>query len=187
MQDGYNSVMRYVKNNFFDGDRQDSFDILTGAWVAKRGGIPPLTDTRPLLMRAVSCSSLAIRDLQADVQMPYILAFALSMVFCALTLPRTSGLSSPSSPPVSSRDSQLITILGLSVTSFLFVWFAMAIFSGTYIWGNVRSSCHTFPLRARANSIFRVSRMSRGPASTRPLRSCSIPVPGRTASSAEGE
>jgi hypothetical protein len=46
--------MRYVKNNFFDGDRQDSYDILTGAWVAKRGGIPPLTDTRPLVMRAVS-------------------------------------------------------------------------------------------------------------------------------------
>jgi hypothetical protein len=50
--------MRYVKNNFFDGDRQDSYDILTGAWVAKRGGIPPLTDTRPLIMRAVSNSSL---------------------------------------------------------------------------------------------------------------------------------
>jgi hypothetical protein len=48
--------MRYVKNNFFDGDRQDSYDILTGAWVAKRGGIPPLTDTRPLVMRAVSVS-----------------------------------------------------------------------------------------------------------------------------------
>ena len=50
--------MRYVKNNFFDGDRQDSYDILTGAWVAKRGGIPPLTDTRPLVMRAVSNSPL---------------------------------------------------------------------------------------------------------------------------------
>jgi hypothetical protein len=49
--------MRYVKNNFFDGDRQDSYDILTGAWVAKRGGIPPLTDTRPLVMRAVSLST----------------------------------------------------------------------------------------------------------------------------------
>jgi hypothetical protein len=50
--------MRYVKNNFFDGDRQDSYDILTGAWIAKRGGIPPLTDTRPLIMRAVSPSFL---------------------------------------------------------------------------------------------------------------------------------
>ena len=53
LQDGVNSVMRYIKNNFFDGDRQDAFDILTGAWVAKKGGIPPLTDTRPLLVRSV--------------------------------------------------------------------------------------------------------------------------------------
>ena len=58
--------MRYVKNNFFDGDRQDSLDILTGAWVAKRGGIPPLTDTRPLLMRAVSWRVRLIARLQAD-------------------------------------------------------------------------------------------------------------------------
>lgn len=56
LQDGVNSVMRYVKNNFFDGDRQDAFDILTGAWVARRGAIPPLSDTRPLVMRAVSRS-----------------------------------------------------------------------------------------------------------------------------------
>jgi hypothetical protein len=62
LQDGYNSVMRYVKNNFFDGDRQDSYDILTGAWVAKRGGIPPLTDTRPLLMRAVSSIWLHVSE-----------------------------------------------------------------------------------------------------------------------------
>lgn len=70
LEDGYKSVVRYIRNNFFDGDRQvshscrgrvkhlteeqDGFDILTGAWVAKRGGIPPLTDTRPLLMRSVS-------------------------------------------------------------------------------------------------------------------------------------
>ncbi|KAK4688764.1 phosphatidylinositol 4-phosphatase, partial [Tremellales sp. Uapishka_1] len=99
LQDGYNSVMRYVKNNFFDGDRQDGFDILTGAWVAKRGGIPPLTDTRPLLMRS----------------MPYILAFALTMIFAAIALPRTSDLS---------------------IYSFLFLWLSLAFFSGSYIWGN---------------------------------------------------
>lgn len=33
---------------------QDAYDIITGGYVAKRGGIPPLTDTRPLIMRAVS-------------------------------------------------------------------------------------------------------------------------------------
>ncbi|WVQ86222.1 hypothetical protein IAT38_008390 [Cryptococcus sp. DSM 104549] len=99
LQDGVKSVVRYIRNNFFDGDRQDSFDIITGAWVARRGGIPPLTDTRPLLMRA----------------MPYVLAFALTMIFAAITLPRTSELS---------------------IYSFLFLWVALAFFSGSYIWGN---------------------------------------------------
>lgn len=33
---------------------QDAFDIITGGYVAKKGGIPPLTDTRPLIMRTVS-------------------------------------------------------------------------------------------------------------------------------------
>ena len=54
LQDGYCSLLRYFKNNFSDGDKQDAFDILTGAWVARKGGIPPLTDKRPLLMRSVS-------------------------------------------------------------------------------------------------------------------------------------
>ncbi|KAL7420895.1 Phosphoinositide phosphatase sac1 [Cryptotrichosporon argae] len=99
LADGYNSVMRYIRNNFFDGDRQDAFDLLTGAWVAKKGGIPPLTDTRPLVMRS----------------MPYVLAFALTMVFAAITLPRTSDLS---------------------IYSFLLLWFFLAFVSGSYIWGN---------------------------------------------------
>ncbi|WRT70889.1 uncharacterized protein IL334_007888 [Kwoniella shivajii] len=99
LQDGYKSVMRYIRNNFFDGDRQDAFDILTGAWVARRGGIPPLTDTRPLLMRA----------------MPYVLAFAVTMILAALTLPRTSDLS---------------------IYSFLVLWVFLAFFSSSYIWGN---------------------------------------------------
>ncbi|KAK8850705.1 hypothetical protein IAR55_004625 [Kwoniella newhampshirensis] len=99
LEDGYKSVMRYIRNNFFDGDRQDAFDILTGAWVAKRGGIPPLTDTRPLLMRA----------------MPYVLAFALTMILAAVTLPRTSDFS---------------------IYSFLILWLFLAFFSGSYIWGN---------------------------------------------------
>lgn len=54
LQDGYKSIMRYVRNNFLDGDRQDAYDILTGAWVAQKGGIPPLTDTRPVIIRSVS-------------------------------------------------------------------------------------------------------------------------------------
>nr|ODN99773.1 inositol/phosphatidylinositol phosphatase [Cryptococcus depauperatus CBS 7855] len=100
LEDGFKSIMRYIRNNFYDGDRQDAFDILTGAWVAKRGGIPPLTDTRPLLMRA----------------MPYVLAFALTMIFAAVALPRTSAEH--------------------SIYSFLLIWLFLAFFSGNYIWGN---------------------------------------------------
>ena len=39
---------------------QDAYDIITGAYIAKRGGIPPLTDTRPLVMRAVYLLSLPV-------------------------------------------------------------------------------------------------------------------------------
>lgn len=31
------------------------------------------------------------KEERADDQMPYVLAFALAMIFCAITLPRTSG------------------------------------------------------------------------------------------------
>ncbi|KAH8921990.1 hypothetical protein BT69DRAFT_1298288 [Atractiella rhizophila] len=37
IQDGNNSVQRYLKNNYFDGPRQDAFDLITGNWVAGRG------------------------------------------------------------------------------------------------------------------------------------------------------
>lgn len=95
LQDGYNSVLRYIKNNYFDGDRQvsldttnvvtdvqDAYDLITGAWVAQRGGIPPLTNTQPLLVRS----------------MPYVFVFALTMIFAALTLPRSSGMFLTSTP-----------------------------------------------------------------------------------------
>ncbi|GMK56462.1 hypothetical protein CspeluHIS016_0303020 [Cutaneotrichosporon spelunceum] len=77
LQDGVNSVMRYVKNNFFDGDRQDAYDLVAGAYVVRRGGIPPLSDMRPLLLRS----------------MPYMFVFALTMILAAVTLPRTSEWS----------------------------------------------------------------------------------------------
>ncbi|KAG7558217.1 hypothetical protein FFLO_02870 [Filobasidium floriforme] len=73
-QDGVNSVMRYVKNNFFDGSRQDAYDVLTGAWVARRGAIPPLSDTRPFLTR----------------MMPYVLGFAMFMIACGIVLPKAT-------------------------------------------------------------------------------------------------
>lgn len=73
-EDGYNSVMRYLKNNFLDGARQvrntvhpscsgmlnirsskDAFDLMTGAWFPRRGWNPAtlVIDSRPLIIRAV--------------------------------------------------------------------------------------------------------------------------------------
>lgn len=44
-----NSLTRYVKNNFFDGKRQDAYDLFTGAWdpVSQT----PYVDERPWLVR----------------------------------------------------------------------------------------------------------------------------------------
>ena len=66
--------------------------------------------------------------------MPYVLAFAVAMIFAALTLPRTSGecLALFSLPATDKR-----LYADLSIYSFLFLWLALAAFSGSYIWGNV--------------------------------------------------
>ncbi|KAI0762688.1 SacI homology domain-containing protein [Fomes fomentarius] len=79
LEDGLNSVMRYLKNNFFDGARQDAFDLMTGAWWPRRGWNPStlVVDRRPLIIRAP----------------PYILLFSLFMICAGLTLPRTSDYS----------------------------------------------------------------------------------------------
>lgn len=38
LQDGINSAMRYIKNNFLDGPRQDAYDLVTGTWQPSRKG-----------------------------------------------------------------------------------------------------------------------------------------------------
>ncbi|KAI0080005.1 hypothetical protein K474DRAFT_1616227 [Panus rudis PR-1116 ss-1] len=79
LEDGYKSVMRYLKNNFFDGARQDAYDLMTGAWIPKRNWSPStlVRDRRPLLIRA----------------MPYVLWFSVFMILAGLTLPRSSDYS----------------------------------------------------------------------------------------------
>ncbi|CAO1636460.1 unnamed protein product [Parajaminaea phylloscopi] len=73
LQDGVNSVTRYVKNNFFDGPRQDAYDLFTGAWTPAKG----VSGTK---------RSLVIRSV------PYVLAFSFFMILSGLILPhRTPG------------------------------------------------------------------------------------------------
>ncbi|KAI5115288.1 hypothetical protein M0805_006227, partial [Coniferiporia weirii] len=79
VEDGMNSVMRYLKNNYFDGPRQDGFDLFTGNWTP-RSAVAAGTiwlDTRPLPIRS----------------MPPLASLALFMICAGLTLPRTSDYS----------------------------------------------------------------------------------------------
>ncbi|BGP26710.1 Phosphoinositide phosphatase sac1 [Rhodotorula toruloides] len=52
LQDGINSLIRYIKNNFLDGPRQDAYDLVTGTWVPKKGEELGWTDKRELAVRA---------------------------------------------------------------------------------------------------------------------------------------
>ncbi|KDN45490.1 hypothetical protein RSAG8_04814, partial [Rhizoctonia solani AG-8 WAC10335] len=77
-RDGINAVMRYLKNNYFDGPRQDAFDLMTGSWVARRTpslSAMLLVDKRPLLIRS----------------MPHVAGFSIFMILAGLTLPRADG------------------------------------------------------------------------------------------------
>ncbi|RDB28469.1 Uncharacterized protein C19F5.03 [Hypsizygus marmoreus] len=80
LEDGLKSVMRYLKNNYFDGARQDAFDLVTGAWIPRKSPAASLfliTDVRPLITRSV----------------PVVASFSLFMICAGLTLPRSSDYS----------------------------------------------------------------------------------------------
>jgi len=79
-EDGYKGALRYLKNNYFDGARQDAFDLITGTWIPRKNPSTALflvTDSRPLLIRS----------------MPYVTFVSLFMICAGLTLPRTSDYS----------------------------------------------------------------------------------------------
>jgi len=77
LQDGINSITRYIKNNYFDGARQDAYDLFTGAWSADEGKVPHV-DARAVVVRS----------------MPYVLAFSLLMFVCTIVLPRRKDMIS---------------------------------------------------------------------------------------------
>jgi len=51
IMDGVNSVMRYVKNNYTDGFRQDSIDLFLGNFVIQPGAPSPIRIDNPNAMR----------------------------------------------------------------------------------------------------------------------------------------
>ncbi|RMZ78158.1 hypothetical protein DV738_g4077, partial [Chaetothyriales sp. CBS 135597] len=75
-QDLSNSITRYVRNNFLDGPRQDSFDLFLGAYLPPTSGVGfslASADRRPLLIQAV----------------PYILGGSLFVIFLSLLTRRS--------------------------------------------------------------------------------------------------
>lgn len=68
IQDGVNSVTRYVRNNFFDGARQDAYDLFTGAWTPRKG---IKGDKRALAVRVL----------------PYIWLFSVIVMWGAIFIP----------------------------------------------------------------------------------------------------
>lgn len=89
LEDGVKSIIRYLKNNFFDGARQvrprlvvfnadsqfsitqDGFDLVTGTWVPRKNPSASaflIADPRPLIIRSVSkYSSISKRTLMVFV------------------------------------------------------------------------------------------------------------------------
>ncbi|KAJ2513778.1 Phosphoinositide phosphatase sac1 [Coemansia sp. RSA 2049] len=53
LQDGRNSVERYVRGNFFDGERQDAIDLLLGAYRVKPDSASPFADEQTLEAKAL--------------------------------------------------------------------------------------------------------------------------------------
>ncbi|KAG5654036.1 hypothetical protein H0H81_008052 [Sphagnurus paluster] len=80
LDDGLKSVLRYLKNNYFDGPRQDAFDLMTGNWIPRKNPTAAsflVTDSRPLIIRSV----------------PVVASFSMFMICAGLTLPRSSDYS----------------------------------------------------------------------------------------------
>ncbi|GAA98455.1 uncharacterized protein L969DRAFT_61487 [Mixia osmundae IAM 14324] len=72
LQDGINSAVRYIKNNFLDGPRQDAYDVVTGRWQPRKGRDAAFGDARPFFARFV----------------PYVLLLSIVALFFGISSPR---------------------------------------------------------------------------------------------------
>lgn len=93
LEDGVKSVVRYLKNNYFDGARQDAFDLVTGNWIPRRNPSQAMflvRDSRPMVIRSVGHSVTRTHFLNV-LQMPPLAFFSGFMICAGMTLPRTSG------------------------------------------------------------------------------------------------
>ncbi|EFQ99829.1 secretory defect recessive suppressor [Nannizzia gypsea CBS 118893] len=67
LQDGNNSITRYILNNFMDGPRQDAFDLFHGTYLPSSTASYVFADRRPLVIQSI----------------PYILGAAIFMILVA--------------------------------------------------------------------------------------------------------
>ncbi|KAK9458096.1 SacI homology domain-containing protein [Dipodascopsis uninucleata] len=72
LNDLMNSIERYARNNFFDGPRQDAYDLFLGNHLPFEVVEPPFGDHRPILIQS----------------MPYVAYGAVLMIGAAIYLPR---------------------------------------------------------------------------------------------------
>ncbi|KAH7147005.1 SacI homology domain-containing protein [Dactylonectria estremocensis] len=103
LQDTRIRIARYFCNNFFDGPRQDSFDLFLGAYQAgttNTGTTPVFTDRRPILIQAI----------------PYILAFSSFIILVGLFIRRAPDAS------VLPMRIFLLFWTVIAIWAFIFVW-----------------------------------------------------------------
>ena len=124
LQDGVNSVIRYIKNNFLDGPRQDSYDLVSGAWVPRVGQETSLRDERDSFTRYVRfghpvaptfSGDSAYFDQNLSSQAPYLLVLALTFLFLTLLAPAlVNGAASLSSGAAAARIPSVVLTHDLS-------------------------------------------------------------------------
>ncbi|KAE8253923.1 hypothetical protein A4X13_0g3609 [Tilletia indica] len=77
LQDGINSITRYIKNNYFDGLRQDAYDLFTGAWAPDSDKVPHV-DARTVVVKT----------------MPWVFLLSVFMLICTFVFPRSETMIS---------------------------------------------------------------------------------------------
>lgn len=106
VQDGINSVVRYVKNNYMDGFRQDSIDVFLGNYRVRAGEPSPfnsLENNDAALRRKLVPSlmflglfmlftSLAVPTESWTAKIFYILFWVIVVFFCRTTMLKNSGV-----------------------------------------------------------------------------------------------
>ncbi|GMM30738.1 phosphatidylinositol-3-phosphatase [Martiniozyma asiatica (nom. inval.)] len=76
LQDLQNSITRYIKNNYYDGSRQDGYDLFLGNALPYETPTSPFKDQRPVLYQMI----------------PYFLLVSLAIILVTLLLPNGSLL-----------------------------------------------------------------------------------------------